>query len=210
MACLRLMTLGVGKTSLIRSIVQKCEDIVHVDPLASGAPTTNNLADRRSSQRGSTSSSTQYVSEVYASTRPYPPWWSDAESTTVLRQRKSLGGTVLERNICFVDTPGYSSGLTRIEVMDRTLQYTGEQVKRSLSNLPGEGDIVGLLSGNGGSQVDLVLYLISLGMQLPSRDLSPRLINTARAQARGRLVLKASRHAHKCYCTHVEVGCSLV
>ena len=85
------------------------------------------------------------------------------ETPNILRKRKSIGDTVLERNICFVDTPGYSMGLSRIEVMDLVLHYIGEQVQRSFSATPGEGDIVGLLSGNGGAQVDLVFYLIADG-----------------------------------------------
>ena len=75
-----------------------------------------------------------------------------------MRRRKSIGDTVLERNICFVDSPGYSNGISRVDTIDRTLQYVAEQVQRSFSPSHGEGDIVGLLSGSGGSQVDVVLY----------------------------------------------------
>lgn len=57
--------------------------------------------------------STKGITEVYASTKPYPTWWSEHEDSKVLRRRKSSTAateTVLERNICFVDTPGYGSG----------------------------------------------------------------------------------------------------
>lgn len=102
--------IGVGKTSLIKAIVQICEDIVHVDPLA---PTPVSIPEpkrrsSKSSKRGSVNmQTTTQITEVYASTRAYPPWWSDLEESRVLRRRKSMGDSVLERNLCFVDTPGY-------------------------------------------------------------------------------------------------------
>jgi hypothetical protein len=52
---------------------------------------------------------TTQITEVYASTRAYPAWWSDLEESRILRRRKSLGDSVLERNLCFVDTPGYGN-----------------------------------------------------------------------------------------------------
>lgn len=104
---------------MIKAIVQICEDIVHVDPVLAEVPagktgrTTSvtssfyTLSSRAESER------TKKITEVYASTKPYPHWWSEHEHSKVLRKRKS--GTsateaVLERNICFVDTPGYGSG----------------------------------------------------------------------------------------------------
>jgi hypothetical protein len=53
---------------------------------------------------------TTQITEIYASTKPYPEWWSDLDDLSVLKRRKSLGDTVLDRNICFVDTPGYGGG----------------------------------------------------------------------------------------------------
>lgn len=53
--------------------------------------------------------STSQITEIYASTRAYPAWWSDLEESRILRRRKSLGDSVLERNLCFVDTPGYGN-----------------------------------------------------------------------------------------------------
>ena len=93
---------GIGKTSLIKSIVQTCEDIVHVDPHVSS----------RGSRRNADSESTRNINEVFASTRPYPHWWSEIDDNKVLRRRKSRCAEeqVIERNLCFVDTPGYGSG----------------------------------------------------------------------------------------------------
>jgi hypothetical protein len=52
---------------------------------------------------------TSQITEIYASTRAYPAWWSDLEESKILRRRKSMGDSVLERNLCFVDTPGYGN-----------------------------------------------------------------------------------------------------
>lgn len=121
---------GVGKTSLIKAIVQSCEHIVHVDaitPTVPGLSSSSTPALRRHKSSPSTSSSgsssrrqssrsrsgdgaTGSIAEIYASTKPYPEWWSEIDDFKVLQRRKSLGDAVLDRNICFVDTPGYGSG----------------------------------------------------------------------------------------------------
>lgn len=103
----------MGKTSLIKAIVQICEDIVHVDPLSTtplAVPETRRKGSGRKSRNGSADmQSTLQLTEVYASTKAYPAWWSDLEESRVLRRRKSMGDSVLERNLCFVDTPGYGT-----------------------------------------------------------------------------------------------------
>jgi hypothetical protein len=92
--------------------VQTCEDIVHVDPLTAA---TVAIPERRKSVRSKSRSgsmepvATAEIAEIYASTRAYPSWWSDLEESRVLRRRKSMGDSVLERNLCFVDTPGYGN-----------------------------------------------------------------------------------------------------
>ena len=53
-----------------------------------------------------------HISEIFASTKPYPDWWNELDEYQVTRRRKSFGDGVLERNICFVDTPGYGNGLS--------------------------------------------------------------------------------------------------
>lgn len=151
---------GSGKTSLIKSIVQTCEDIVHVDSLASE---TTALERRRSSRPHSGSVPTRgttAVNEIYASTKPYPAWWSDLEDSRVLRRRKSIGEIVLERNLCFVDTPAVS--LSRAGQTDAILQYMRQQFHRATTALNSQGvDMQNLLAGNGGSQVDAIIYLVS-------------------------------------------------
>ncbi len=148
---------------MIKSIVQICEDIVHVD---SSPAIFNQLRPRGSnySRAPSRANSTQCITETYASTKAYPPWWSDLEEIAVLRRRRTSGDTVLERNICFVDTPGFDQGMSKMESIDSVVQYIEVQLLKSLKPTSLNGDSVGLLSGNGGSQVDVALYLIKEGM----------------------------------------------
>ncbi|KIX02684.1 uncharacterized protein Z518_08626 [Rhinocladiella mackenziei CBS 650.93] len=137
---------GVGKTSLIKSIVQLCEDIVHVDPVPSNSA--------RASQRDSPGL-LELVNEVYASTKPYPAWWSNVEESRILRRRKSMGDLVLERNICFVDT----SDSVKLE---KIIHYAEQQLISAMTSV-GQltNEFSGLLSGRGSSQVDVILYLMS-------------------------------------------------
>ncbi|PGH31501.1 hypothetical protein GX50_05743 [[Emmonsia] crescens] len=155
---------GCGKTSLIKSIVQVLEDIVHVDPLPrnpsrSEAQITNKSGPKRSHRSHHFREPTS-IMEIYASTKPYPSWWSDLEDSRVLRRRKSMGDFVLERNLCFVDTVCGTLGL--LDQAECIVQYINQQFQRAVNALDSiNTDFQGLLSGNGGSQVDAILYLVS-------------------------------------------------
>ncbi|KAH6667946.1 Septin-domain-containing protein [Halenospora varia] len=156
---------GVGKTSLIKAIVQTCEDIVHVDPLfptSISIPEPSRKNSRTKSRSGSADvQTTSQITEVYASTRAYPAWWSDLEESRILRRRKSLGDSVLERNLCFVDTPGYGNKTSCLECITPVVEYIESHLKKATSpEAMSEGDMISMLSGNGGTQVDLVLYVI--------------------------------------------------
>ncbi|KAF2501321.1 hypothetical protein BU16DRAFT_599230 [Lophium mytilinum] len=158
---------AVGKTALIRSIVQSCEDIVHVDPLspthAESPPPTSESRKRRSVSTGTTR-----ITEVQASTRAYPSWWSENEESRALRRRKSMGDTVLERNLCFIDTPGYGKNGSDTENMDLVIEYVESLYRQNVSiGAMSDGDLLGLMSGNGGLHVDVIFYLIS-----PKEDMS--------------------------------------
>ncbi|KAK1141978.1 hypothetical protein N8T08_008301 [Aspergillus melleus] len=145
---------GSGKTSLVKAIVQTCEDIVHVDPFPS--PTPSPKPSRSNIPHGLPPA----VSEIYASTKPYPVWWSDLEDSRVLRRRKSTGDLVLERNICFVDTSANSS--TRAGQTDAIIHYMHQQLVRAMASLHRPNhDFQNMLAGNGGAQVDAILFLIS-------------------------------------------------
>ncbi|KAJ0413746.1 hypothetical protein BJY00DRAFT_55753 [Aspergillus carlsbadensis] len=147
-----------GKTSLIKSIVQICKDIVHVDPFDEPTYSLSLSHSARSSR--TISDNPALVSEIYASSKPYPTWWSDLEDSRVLRRRKSMGDVVLERNICFVDTPG--SRAKDIGQLDAVIQYMSQQLFRATA-APNcaNADFQNMMAGNGGSQVDVILYFIS-------------------------------------------------
>ena len=135
-----------GKTSLIKSIVQLCEDIIHVDPFTSNItpqskPTSRNIAHA--------------FRETYASTKPYPAWWSDLDESRILKRRKSMGDMVLERNICFVDSEHTRPPAFAVNYIEQQLHTTINCANQA------SAELTRLLSGSGGSQVDLVLYLIT-------------------------------------------------
>lgn len=108
--------------------------------------------------------STSQINEVWASTKAYPGWWTELEENKTLRMRKSMDDPVLERNICFVDTPGYGRGLSITDGIQTVISYIEEQLPRSFSAAAnGRSELASMLSGNGGTQVDVVLYLIGKG-----------------------------------------------
>lgn len=152
---------------MIKAIVQTCEDIVHVDSIDSLPSVTALERQRRRSSRPHsgpvpTRGMPTATTEIYASTKPYPSWWSDLEDSRVLRRRKSIGEIVLERNLCFVDTSATS--LSRAGQTDSVVQYMRQQWQRATTAAAGSGvDFQNLLAGNGGTQVDAILYLVSHG-----------------------------------------------
>ncbi|KAB5570115.1 Septin-domain-containing protein [Coniochaeta sp. 2T2.1] len=163
---------GVGKTSLIKAIVQSCQHIVHVDPITSLsasislAPRNANASPpprRGSRQQPSRSdiAGTSQITEVFASTKPYPEWWSELDDSRILKRRKSIEDAVLDRNICFVDTPGYSNAQSAMETITRVVQYAESHLHRLSSNSLADGDILNLVGGDGGVQVDAAFYMVS-------------------------------------------------
>ncbi|KAI0123851.1 hypothetical protein BJ170DRAFT_640718 [Xylariales sp. AK1849] len=159
---------GVGKTSLVKAIVQTCGHIVHVDPIAPQASSSrrpSKTTERPSASRRS-SSSTERISEIFASTKPYPEWWTELDQFRSSQRRKSLGDHVLERNICFVDTPGYGTGSSAMETIMQCVEYVESHLNKVSSDSLSEPEMLNMLGGGGGFQVDVVFYLIQ-------RSLSP-------------------------------------
>ncbi|GAP89993.1 putative heat shock protein [Rosellinia necatrix] len=148
----------VGKTSLLKAIVQACDHIVHIDAILSPAK-LNQAILSMSSRRELLSTTT--ISEIYASTRPYPGWWQELDMPYLSRKRKRRGDDVLERNICFVDTPGYGRGPSAMETILSCVDYVESHLRKVSSNDLSDSDLMNMLSGDGGCQVDVVLYLIS-------------------------------------------------
>ncbi|TGO54441.1 hypothetical protein BCON_0107g00290 [Botryotinia convoluta] len=155
---------GVGKTSLIKAIVQVCEDIVHVDPLStSPSPVSEKRRHSKNKAKygGGNMQTTTQITEIYASTKAYPSWWSEVDESKVLRRRKSMGDSVLERNLCFVDTPGYGDKTSCLEVISPVVDYIESQFQKvEAKDGMTDCDMIHLLGGNGGSQVDVVFYII--------------------------------------------------
>lgn len=101
------------------------------------------------------------LTEIHASTKPYPHWWTDVEETRVLRRRKSSVDTILERNICFVDTPGYVESNVEKDEVNLVVEYLESLLYQTSSVTTLEdGEIVGMISGSGGVLVDVVLHLL--------------------------------------------------
>ncbi|KAF2752053.1 hypothetical protein M011DRAFT_473331 [Sporormia fimetaria CBS 119925] len=155
---------GTGKTSLIRSIVQLCEDIVHVDPLSpsqSVFPTTTPRPSKNR-KRKCDSSSTARLTEIHASTKAYPHWWTEVDEVRGRRRRSSTTEAVLERNITFVDTPGFGASASCEEEQSRVVDYVESLLHQNASLATMEdSDVLGVISGNGGVQVDVVFYLLN-------------------------------------------------
>jgi hypothetical protein len=147
---------GVGKTSLIRAIVRQCEDIVHLDPM------TTTATDTTAPQPGKRPRKPAHIAEIQASTKAYPPWWSDMEDSRILRRRKSMGETVLERNVSFIDSPGFSGGREgelKVENLPLVGYLEGLFQKNAVMDALSESELLSVLSGAGGVQADVVLYI---------------------------------------------------
>ncbi|GAB7358548.1 hypothetical protein MBLNU230_g2610t1 [Neophaeotheca triangularis] len=141
---------GVGKTSFINSVLRTCEDVVHVDHV----PDSSLGQSMRSSE--TQLEATKRITEITASTKPYPVWWSEMEKSQSSMRRKSVVEGALDRNLCFVDTPGVDSD----ESVQPLVSYMQRMLRRSVDlDTMSETEILGLLSGEGGVQVDAVLYL---------------------------------------------------
>lgn len=72
--------------------------------------------------------------------------------------------SVLERNLTFVDTPGYSASpaSSTLEEQNVVVDYVESLLHQNISPVSMEdSELLGVISGNGGTQVDVVFYLLS-------------------------------------------------
>jgi len=76
-----------------------------------------------------------------------------------------MGDTVLDRNLCFVDSTSH-------DLCNIISEYMNFQLQKAVK-APAEAnsDFATLLSGGGGSQVDIVFYMLSKGWNLSADDL---------------------------------------
>jgi Septin len=113
-----------------------------------------------------------YVFEINASTKPYPSWWSDIEDGKILRRRRSTGDTILDRNVCFVDTASP-------EIFSTISQYMRMHLRKAMkAPSTANREFAALLSGSGGSQVDVIFYMLSKGEDSSKGDFSAFLTGT--------------------------------
>ncbi|KAK4180053.1 hypothetical protein QBC36DRAFT_375445 [Triangularia setosa] len=156
---------GVGKTSLIKAVVQSCESVVHVDPIVTGerAGVARSLPVGGRRGKGKDSGETREITEVWASTKPYPAWWSELAGGEGMggMGKKSLGDEVLDRNVCFVDTMGYGFGSSSMDTITPVTEYIQFHLQRISTNSLSDGDVLNMLGGEGGVQVDVVFYMVS-------------------------------------------------
>ncbi|KAI1152822.1 hypothetical protein F4825DRAFT_297826 [Nemania diffusa] len=169
---------GVGKTSLLRAIVQSCDHIVHVDPISlpNGSGMAFSQPDIMSASSRKGLLSTSAISEVHASTKPYPEWWQELDTPSIPHKRKRRGDSVLERNICFVDTPGYGRESSVMETIMSCVDYVESHLSKVSSDDLSDSELMNMLGGDGGCQVDAVLYLISHRLKPADLEYIRRLI----------------------------------
>ncbi|EGP92280.1 unnamed protein product [Zymoseptoria tritici ST99CH_1E4] len=139
---------GIGKTSLITSILRCSEDVVHVDHSATPLNIGASFATDGSEQ--------STFAEITASTRQYPAWRTDFESRRMLLRRNSVGEGILERNLTFIDTPSVEDD----QSCRQLLEFTKDLLQRTarIESMT-DSELMSLLSGDGGVQIDAVLYL---------------------------------------------------
>ncbi|CAK7274716.1 hypothetical protein SEPCBS119000_006314 [Sporothrix epigloea] len=177
-------TRRLGKTSLIKAIVQSCPHIVHVDLVPHGklsisetqrpsaAAVTGSTsthgggqdtirARRELSRSIRSDESANQITEFYASTKPYPKWRSEVDAESGSQRRQSFDGDVLDRNICFVDTPGFTRSTSTADSVMPVIEYVEGCVQKICTASLKDTDFVSLLSGDGGSAVDVVFYLVA-------------------------------------------------
>jgi hypothetical protein len=73
---------------------------------------------------------------------------------------------VLERNLCFVDISASRNDKGQPDqTTEVIIQYMKQQLSRAIAAVSHpSSDLQNMLGGNGGSQVDLILYIISEGL----------------------------------------------
>ena len=178
---------GIGKSSLIQAILDASPDIVHYDPpqpavsLSSSSASSSFIKpslSRRATLDQPAIPPTESILEIKASTRAYPTWWKQETERDLKNSRPSITrresiGEVLERNIVFVDTPGYGSSddvhlphekwlMQFNDVLARVSGYIEEnyeKVNGLLNSSASRTDLLSLFS-NGINTVDLVIYVV--------------------------------------------------
>ncbi|KZL67397.1 heat shock protein [Colletotrichum tofieldiae] len=152
---------GLGKTTLIRAIGQYCPHIVHVDPTmpvamaSTGLLPANTLPNDPPIVQG-----TFQITETFASTKPYPPWWKESVQASPISSTGSADDTILDRNVCLVDTPGYQETCRPADTVGQVAQYVESHFQKNRLDGLEDPDVLKTVGGSGGLLVDAVLYTI--------------------------------------------------
>ncbi|KAK2758908.1 heat shock protein [Colletotrichum kahawae] len=154
---------GLGKTSLIKAITQSCPHVVHVDPTVPIAMASTGLLPTNALPSGPLMAQGNFqITKTLASTKPYPPWWKEPTSTSSLSGSDTAGDLVLDRNVCFVDTPGYQETCRPYDTVGQVSHYVESQLQRSRLDDLDDSNALRTIGAGGGRLVDAVLYMISL------------------------------------------------
>lgn len=86
-----------------------------------------------------------------------------------------------------------------MEAITPVIRYVESHFEKMQSNASSDPDLLNMLGGDGGSQVDVVLYLIQNSkISVKIFFFSNQLTGLCRAQAGGRQISAAFSTAHKC------------
>lgn len=149
---------GSGKSSLIREIIQQCDDIVHVD-VPQEISSLNSLDEQNLAS--SSLHHSQRPTQLNASTKAYPPWYLDLEESSTLKRRPSTGvESILDRNISFVEFPSCGPGNSDPGSFTSSL-LEKMFLHADVGPVESEQRVMEILGGSGGHLIDVVLYLFS-------------------------------------------------
>jgi hypothetical protein len=123
------------------------------------------------------------------------------EESRVRRRKSSTTDAVLERNLTFIDTPGYGTSASVLDDQNLVVDYVESLLYQNASVASMEdNDLLGVISGSGGVQVDVVFYLLNPGRPfiLPSSNapaltleqytISPRMSSSCNASLLSRML----------------------
>jgi hypothetical protein len=156
---------GSGKSSLIRAIIQQCDDIVHVD-VAQEMATVDNFESLAESARSPTSPASRHKSQspiqLRASTKAYPSWFLELEESSASKRRPSAVESILDRNISFVEFPSYGSGESDTKFVPSLVETMF--MHADVGSVESEQAVMEILGGSGGHLIDAVLYIFADSM----------------------------------------------
>ncbi|KAF4908640.1 Poly(A) polymerase pla1 [Colletotrichum viniferum] len=110
------------------------------------------------------------IAKTLASTKPFPQWWREPTSISSLSGSDTAGDIVLDRNVCFIDTPGYQETCRPSDTVEQVSHYVESHLHKCRLDDLNDSNVLRTISGGGGLLVDAVLYMIS-SSGLSSTDL---------------------------------------